>query len=66
MHMVVCVHVHVFWQQGWCLSGHVRGRWLLLWHLHRHLVSRQDVLKEKGKKTKHHLTVEKQTFHIKQ
>lgn len=32
---------------GWCLGGHVRGRRLLLRHLHCHLVGRQDVLEER-------------------
>lgn len=41
----MCEFVYVFWQQGWCLSRHVRGRWFLLWHLHCHLVGGQDVLR---------------------
>lgn len=49
MHMVACVCM--LGQQGWCLSWHVRGRRLLLGHLHCHLVSGQDVL-EKEERTK--------------
>lgn len=51
MHMMA-VCACVFWQQGWCLGWHVRRRRLLLWHLHGHLVSRQDVLKKREKHLK--------------
>lgn len=39
----------VFWQQGWCLSRHVRRWRLLLWHLHCHLIGGQDVLEKRKK-----------------
>lgn len=40
--------VCVLLRQRWCLGRHVRGRGLLLWHLHCHLISGQDVL-ERGR-----------------